>query len=158
MRWTAGLKAAQEVQTSRRSESSVRQEAAVRDVLDQAGFSPVPARPLDVTGGLQPGEFSNECLVAGAKCDVPVGLKDGRLLLIECKVSNSATNSVKRLNREVGNKTAVWRDAFGQRAISAVVLSGVFKLTNLQSAQTSGVVLFWEHRLESLAAFLAAAQ
>lgn len=154
LRWTAGLKAAQEVQTLRRSESAARQEAAVRTVLESAGFERVPSREIHVTGGLAPGQFSSESLVANTKCDVPVGLRDGRLLLIECKVSNSATNSVKRLNREVGNRAEVWRRAFGERAITACVLAGVYKLRNLQAAQTNGIALYWEHSLDTLERFL----
>ncbi len=110
LRWTAGLKAAQEIAMGRRSESSARQEAAVRQLLERHGFTEVRARPIDVIGaGLAPGQFSREALVVGTRADVPVGLRDGRLLLIECKVSNSAVNSVKRLNRETGGKAQHWR-------------------------------------------------
>ena len=42
--------------------------------------------------------------VYGAKRDVPVRLRDGRLLAIECKVSNGAKNSWKRLNREIAGR------------------------------------------------------
>jgi hypothetical protein len=34
------------------------------------------------------GDFSRERKVGGAKCDVPIPLNDGRLLVLECKVSN----------------------------------------------------------------------
>jgi len=95
--------------------------------------------------------------VLDSTCDVTVGLRDGRLLLIECKVSNSATNSVKRLDREVGDKVKSWRHGYGERAITAVVLAGVFKAANLQAAQAGGVVLFWEHALGGLADFLSQA-
>ena len=154
VRWTAGLQAAQEVQTGRRGESSVRQQQAVERLLEQTGFARVPPRPVQVTGGLAPGEFCREVLVAGIKCDVPVGLRDGRFLLLECKVSNSATNSVKRLNREVGGKANEWRRRFGERAVTGTVLAGVFKAKNLFDAQEAGVVIFWEHDLTPLVSFL----
>lgn len=158
LRWTAGLKAVQEIAMGRRSESSTRQEAAVRLLLEQNGFSEVRARPIDVTGaGLAPGEFTREAAVVGTRADVPVGLRDGRLLLIECKVSNSAVNSVKRLNRETGGKAQHWRRELGARAIPAAVLAGVFGLGNLISAQESGVTIFWEHDLRVLEQFLKAA-
>ena len=88
---------------------------------------------------------------------MPVGLRDGRFLLTECKVSNSGTNSVKRLNREVGGKAGGWREAFGGRGITAAVLAGVFKLKNLKDAQKDGVAIFWESDLEPLSDFLRAA-
>lgn len=90
---------------------------------------------------------------------MPVRLLDGRLLAIECKVSNSAINSVKRLLRETGNKAERWRDAFGQQALPAAVLSGVYRLGNLVEAQeTLQITLFWEHDLDKLAAFVTAAR
>jgi hypothetical protein len=154
MRWTAGLHAAQRVQTARRGESAMRQELAVEELLTGMGFVQVTRRPITITGGLGPGEFCRESLVEGTKCDVPVGLRDGRFLFLECKVSNSAANSVKRLNREVGGKARDWSIKFGQRAITGAVLAGVFKLRNLQSAQEVGVAIYWEHSLGHLREFL----
>lgn len=121
LKWTAGLKAAQEVATGRRSEFC-----------------------------------ETETRVAGSKCDVAIGLMDGRLLLCECKVSNSGVNSVKRLNRECCEKAATWRSAFGSQAITAAVLAGVYELRNLLDAQrgASPVAIFWEHRLDRLADFI----
>lgn len=156
--WTAGLKTVQEIQTGRRGESSARQETAVEELLLNLGFCNVPPRPIDITGGIERGEFCRESLVAGTKCDIPVGLQDGRFLFIECKVSNTSTNSVKRLNRECRGKAAAWKTHFGERAISSVVLAGVFKLKNLRDAQRDqNLTIFWEHDLSPLADFLSAA-
>jgi hypothetical protein len=157
VRWTAGLHTVQRVQTGRRGESSARQEEAVEKLLLSLGFAKVAPRSINVVGGLEPGEFCREAQVVGTKCDIPIGLRDGRLLFVECKVSNSAINSVKRLNRETGGKAALWRREFGNRAITAAVLGGVFKLSNLRDAQQSGVVIFWEPDLGALAEFLEAA-
>ncbi len=154
VRWTAGLQTAQEVQTKRRGESAARQEQAIERMLAALGFAKVAPRPINVTGGLSPGEFCRESNVVRVKCDIPVGLRDGRFLFVECKVSNSATNSVKRLNRETGGKASVWRREFGNRAIAAAVLAGVFKLRNLKDAQDAGVTIFWERDLGALAEFL----
>jgi hypothetical protein len=120
----------------------------------------VPRQPVALASDLQPGTFSREADVAGTKCDIPICLRDRRLLLVECKVSNSALNSVKRLNREVGGKAGRWHQAFGAQAITGAVLAGVFKLRNLQDAQSAanaGVVIFWEHDLQSLGDFIAGA-
>jgi hypothetical protein len=157
-RWTAGLQTVQEIQTARRGESSRRQEIAVQILLESHGFTSVRPRPIDFLDNLQRGEFCRESVVAGTKCDIPIRLRDGRLLLIECKVSNSGTNSVKRLNRECGGKASRWLAAFGTQSIPAAVLAGVFKLKNLREAQANDhVVLFWENDLQALADFLKAA-
>ena len=36
---------------------------------------------------------------------------------IECKVSNSATNSIKRLNNDAAVKARIWRGEFGERQV-----------------------------------------
>jgi len=156
LEWTAGLWAAQRVATKRRGESSARQEAAVSAVLKGCNFDVVRTGAIDVTAeSLDKGQYCRETNVIGTKCDVPVKLRDGRLLLIECKVSNSSLNSVKRLIREIGGKARIWRSGFGDRAITAAVLSGVFKLRHLEEAQNQhGVVIFWESDLKPLRGFL----
>jgi hypothetical protein len=154
LRWTAGLMAASEAQMSRRQEASGRQERAVRAFIQDAGFTEVPPRAIHLTGGLEPGTYSREASVVGINCDVPVGLLDGRFLLIECKSSNSALNSVKRLNRETGGKAQEWIRRLGERAIPAAVLAGVFQLGSLKAAQDVGTTIFWERDLGPLATFL----
>ena len=160
VRWTAGLWAAQLVQTQRRGEAAARQEAAVAQVLEEAGFQRVQVEEIDFTArNISPGQYCRETKVVGAKCDVPVMLRDGRLLLIECKVSNSGLNSIKRLIRETCGKAAHWRSRFGDRAITAAVLSGVFNLRHLQEAQNiHGVSISWERDLSPLASFVRAAR
>jgi hypothetical protein len=83
VRWTAGLLAIQEVQTGRRGESATRQEQAVEALLESLRFIKVKPRTVSLADDLSRGEFCRETLVAGTKCDVPVRLRDGRLLLIE---------------------------------------------------------------------------
>lgn len=96
---------------------------------------------------------------AGSKCDVPVRLHDGRLLALECKVSNSALNSVKRLIRETGGKARAWKNAFGLQVITGAALAGVYKLGNLMDAQENyGIAMFWEQDLRPLQEFVAQAQ
>lgn len=65
----------------------------------------------------------------------------GRLLLLECKVSNSATKSVKRRNRETGGKARDWNGRFGERSITGAVLAGVVELRNLKTARAGGVAI-----------------
>lgn len=61
------------------------------------------------------------------KADSVVGLFDHRVLAIECEVSHSEPNSVKRVNDDAAVKAKHWTQQFGQRQIVlGVVLSGVF--------------------------------
>ncbi len=142
--------------TRRRGDVSARQEAAVAAVLTATDFHfDESRRAIDVLDALERGWFSRERKVAGAKCDVPVRLRDGRLLALECKVSNGPKNSWKRLNREVGGKAERWRGTFGTQVVTAAVLAGVFDLSCLVAGQNDeGVALFWEHDLSPLVQFV----
>src|SRR3546814_5622550 len=65
---------------------------------------------------------------------------DRRVMPIECKVSNSSTNSVKRLNNDAAVKAETWRNDFGQnQVVPTAVLGGVYKLHNLLDAQRRGL-------------------
>ena len=155
---SAALIAGQRVRTNRANEAKTRQEQAVRDHLEAFGLVEVERRevstPSDAPGR---GEFCAECSVAGRKADVVVGLHDGRVMPIECKVSNSSTNSVKRLNNDAAAKAAEWLRAFGhQGVVPTAVLSGVFKTHNLVRAQDSGLTIFWAHDLSPLSEFVSA--
>ncbi|WP_418606206.1 XamI family restriction endonuclease [Georgenia sp. SUBG003] len=117
---------AQQLATERRGEASTRQEAATAQALANAGLSLDVARsPIQFFDDMARGTYSKERNIAKAKCDVPARLHDGRLLAIECKVSNGPKNSWKRVNREVGGKATDWREQFGTHMLTAVVLAGV---------------------------------
>ena len=97
------------------------------------------------------GRFCAESMLGKSKADFIVRLWDQRVMAIECKVSNSATNSIKRLNHEAAAKAKAWHDSFGQdQVVPTAVLSGVYKLHNLQDAQDRGLTLFWAHDLKSM--------
>jgi len=156
---TTVLRAAQLLGTTRRAEASLRQEDATAAALAEAGFELDPVRQeLTVLDQLHRGTYSRERKIAGAKCDVPVRLRDGRLLAVECKVSNGPKNGWKRVNREVAGKAEGWRQQFGNQVVTGVVLAGVFDLSCLTSAQRAGVWVFWEHDLGPLADFVSSAQ
>lgn len=155
---TAVVWASQRVATLRRAESSRRQENAVKALLRTEQFDELPRRTIDRIDDLPRGSFCPEAKVAGTKCDVPIRLRNGGLLLIECKVSSSSVNSYKRLNHETGDKAATWGRAFGAQATTMGVLAGVYRLANLVSAQDEKhVFIAWERDLSSLAEFLGAA-
>lgn len=88
--------------------------------------------------------------MVGSKADFVIGLHDNRVMPLECKVSNSAVNSIKRLNREAARKAEVWRGDLGSaNCVPAAVLSGVYYHHMLLDAQNRGLTLFWSHSLEA---------
>ncbi|MCM3555594.1 XamI family restriction endonuclease [Janibacter melonis] len=153
---TAGLIAAQKVQTLRRNGAKDDQEDRVAAALDAGGFTEVPRRAISNTSHLpDPGEYCREALFGSRKADLIVRLWDGRSMPIECKVSNSSTNSVKRLNNDAAVKAKIWVQEFGtSNCVPAAVLSGVFKRHNLATAQNDGLSLFWAHNLDGLLEFI----
>ncbi|MBP2450123.1 XamI family restriction endonuclease [Mycolicibacterium lutetiense] len=153
---TAALIAARKVETARRNESKNEQEDHVAEYLISQGFVQVPTRTVTNLSELpSQGEFCRESLFGERKADLIVRLWDGRAMPIECKVSNSSTNSVKRLNNDAAVKAVRWIEDFGRKlVVPAAVLSGVFKVHNLESAQQDGLTIFWAHNLDALGAFL----
>lgn len=152
---TAAVMATQKVGTQRRTEGSQLQEEAVQQALLEHGFRSVSRRDVTTFSlAPNPGEFCREALVGTRKADI-IRLWDGRLMPTECKVSNSATNSIKRLNNDSAVKARVWLEEFGTRQIvPAAVISGVFKLGHLKSAQEAGLSLFWSHSLEQMLSWI----
>jgi len=150
---SACLMAYQRIQTWRRNEGKARQEKHVRDALLGLGFRKELPRPMGTVGNAPgPGAFCDESMVGTRKADFVVGLWDERKMLIECKVSNSELNSVKRLNNDAAAKAEAWLQDFGRsNVVPTAVLSGVFKLHNLVEAQDRGLVLFWAHDLDAFA-------
>lgn len=153
---TSALIATQRLQTKRRNESKSSQESIVKDRLKAEGFKEIPSRDIATySKAPAPGEFCGESKVAGRKADIVVTLWDGRVMPIECKVSNSSTNSVKRLNNDAAAKAVTWLQKFGtENIVPAAVVGGVFKTHNLKSAQDDGLTIFWGHNLDSLIAFI----
>ena len=150
------LLAAQRIATERRHTGKNLQESAVKDCLLSLGFTEVPARSIHtIMNGPKEGEFCSECSLGDRKADIVVRLHDTRLMAIECKVSNSATNSVKRLNNDAAVKAGYWLKVFGtSQVVPAAVLAGVFKVLNLEQAQARNLALFWSHDLKKLGDFI----
>src|SRR5207249_1486058 len=96
--------------------------------LLEANFSKVKTRRVRVLADAPaPGEFCRESMLGNRKADFILTLWDKRVMPIECKVSNSATNSVKRLNNDAAVKAVAWRHDFGAtQIVPAAVLSGVY--------------------------------
>ena len=153
---SAAMAAAREVESKRRNTSKDVQEKSVKNVLKQHGLTEVPPRDIPMlTAAPLPGEFCGESRIAGTRADVVVRMKDQRVMAIECKVSNSAVNSYKRVIHDTGGKAAHWYNQLGKaQVVPCAVLSGVFKASNFLSVQESGVYLFWQHRLADITDFI----
>jgi hypothetical protein len=113
---------------------------------------------VELTGPVQtmdeappPGKFcAKELMLGSRKADLILRLWDGRLVPIECKVSNSALNSIKRVN-DVSEKAGRWTNEFGSNQIVPIaVLSGVFGHGKLTAVQRQGLTLIWTHRMADL--------
>lgn len=150
------LLAAQRIATERRMQGKDGQETKVKNYLRTLGFTEVPTATINtIVKGPQAMQFCAECQLGERKADIVVRLHDTRLMALECKVSNSSTNSVKRLNNDAAVKAEYWLKVFGtSQVVPAAVLAGVFKVMNLEQAQARGLALFWSHDLEKLGGFI----
>lgn len=154
---SAALIAASRTQTMRRTFGKNQQEAMVKDALRKLGFREVESRTINtISHAPEPGTFCGESKLGNRKGDIIVRLWDDRVMPIECKVSNSSTNSVKRLNNDAAVKAESWKTDFGLRqVVPTAVLSGVYKLHNLEDAQERGLSLYWAHNLDPLTEWIA---
>ena len=94
----------QRVQTIRRGDERTMLQGAVERILLEAGFTRAKkSGPIKNLRADAPGqnEYMTEILVGEHNADLVVGLRDYRVLAIECKGSNSEINSRKRINKEV---------------------------------------------------------
>lgn len=153
---SAALIASRGVMTKRAGEANEAQESAVKEALRGAGLTEVPERRIrSLDEAPRRGQFCGESVLGTRKADLIVGLWDGRTMPVECKVSNSSVNSIKRLNNDAAAKAEDWLGQFGTlQIVPAAVLAGVFRLRNLQNAQERGLTLFWSHQLDELVQFV----
>ena len=155
---STALVAARKVETFRRNDAKDRQEERAKAILRGLGYTEVPKRDIpNASAAPAIGEFMGETPLAGAKADVVTRLADGRIMAIECKVSNSTVNSYKRIVHDTGGKATIWYDQLGRaNVLPCAVLSGVFSAANCETVQNDkGVYLFWDFRLEDLRDFIA---
>lgn len=154
---SALMLAAQRTLTLRRSLAKKEQEQQARDQLIAHGFA---AKKLKkITNYAQfPAQgvvSENEVQFGPERADVVARLWDDRMMPIECKVSNSAVNSYKRLNHDTLAKHVAWIDKFGRsNVVPAALLAGVYSPANIEAAQEAGLTIFWSHRISDLGAFV----
>lgn len=149
---TSALLAMRRLETMRRSQGKDLQEQTVATQLRRAGYRQTPARTVPtLSTAPAAGEFCRESQFGTRKADFLIGLHDGRTMALECKVSNSETNSIKRLNNDAAVKAGVWANDFGTiSVVTAAVLGGVYGLRHLVEAQDRGLTLFWAHNLSTM--------
>ena len=115
---SAALMAASRTQTRRRTLGKDQQEEMVKVALRELGFTEVASRTIrTISHAPSPGQFCGESVLGNRKGDIIVRLWDDRVMPIECKVSNSSTNSVKRLNNDAAVKASSWKTDFGLRQV-----------------------------------------
>jgi hypothetical protein len=148
---SAAIMATRDAETARRSQGKEEQELLVEDRLLARGFQKVATRTMHTLADApRPGAFCRESVVVTRKADFVIGLYDTRVMPLECKVSNSALNSIKRLNNDAARKAEVWRNDLGAaNCVPAAVLSGVYHHHMLVDAQRRGLTLFWAHSLDA---------
>lgn len=148
---TTVLLAMRRLETMRRNQGKKLQEELVAHKLSET-LEHVPRRTVKtLTSAPRPLEFYRESMFGTRKADFIIGLPDERVMALECKVSNSATNSIKRSNNDAAVKAVTWREEFGRiQVVTAAVLSGVYALRNLIDAQDKGLTIFWAHDLAAM--------
>ena len=85
--------------------------------------------------------------------DIACGLSNGRVLAMECKVSNDPTNSIKRAN-DVLKKAPAWQAHWGSFVVTAAMLQGVFAHNEPLRLIHGNVRVFWSHDHESFTSWV----
>ena len=123
------LIAQQGVATARRNRLARVQEEEVVALLESRGWQRVPSRLIDHRAELGMREFMHKTRFASGRnehqeVDIACGIGGTRILVMECKVTNDETNSVKRVN-DVLKKASAWREHWGRFLTTASLLQGV---------------------------------
>jgi hypothetical protein len=148
---SAAVLASTRVTRERLVEGDSQEADEVEGALLEEGFRRAGAMTvLAMSEAPRRGEYSREAVFLGRRADFLIHLWDDRLMPVECTVSTSQAHSTKRL-LEAAVKASVWTHELGKsRVIPSAVLSGVYQLRELRSAQDRGLTLFWSHNLDVL--------
>jgi XamI-like restriction endonuclease len=153
---TAAQIASRRIMTARANEAKAAQEDLVRTALTGYGYTEVTARVINtLRDAPSPSEFCGESMLGSRKADFVIGLWDDRILAVECKVSNSKINSIKRVKNDAAVKAKLWIQEFGDRLIvPAAVIAGVYNPANLVSAQRDGLTIWWSHDIAQMISWI----
>jgi hypothetical protein len=144
--------------TAKRNRLSNVQEQAVVQLLLANGWKQLPSTEIDGRGVVPRRHFMHKTRFATAttnaqEVDIACGLKGSVVAAMECKVTNDATNSVKRIN-DVLKKAAAWKTHYGSFVETAALLQGVIKPSDVQRLTDEGVHVFWSHDLPAFASWI----
>ncbi|UWQ31304.1 XamI family restriction endonuclease [Leisingera sp. M527] len=140
-------------ETQKRNRLSNDQENAVIQLLKGLGWTQAKSFLIDELSLIKPRTFLHKARFATAttnaqEVDIACGLKQGIVAAMECKVTNDATNSVKRVN-DILKKAKAWKDHWGSFVETAALLQGVIKPSDVQRLTDDGVMVFWSHDLNA---------
>lgn len=148
----------QNVATLRRGRMSAEQEAAVVRMLSARGWTKQSSGLISNLTDVKPQHFLHKARFATQtrpqEVDIACGLPGTVVLAMECKVTNDATNSVKRIN-DVLKKSAAWQTHWGNFVRTAALLQGVIDYKDVERLLDGGVAVFWSHDLSAFESWLA---
>ena len=143
--------------TVRRNRLSDDQERAVVALLEAKGWARSSSHTVNNPADLPPQHFMRKTRcktrTATKEVDIACGVNPSLIMAMECKVSNDATNSVKRVS-DVMDKTKAWNDNWGGFIQTAALLQGVIAYKDVARLLDSDVLVFWSHDLKPLADWL----
>ena len=142
-------------ETQKRNRLSAEQENAVVQLLVNLGWTQLKSVTIDTRAAIPSKHFMSKTRFATAtttaqEVDIACGFKSSYVAAMECKVTNDATNSVKRIN-DVLKKAAAWKAHWGSFVETAALLQGVIKPEDVQRLSDEGVAIFWSHNLDAFA-------
>lgn len=143
--------------TDSRKLMSKAQEQAVVEALEANGWTKRPSSLVSTLADLPAKEFMHKTLFATGsqpkEVDIACGLGKSAVLAMECKVSNDATNSIKRMD-DVLNKAQAWKVRWGMSVDTAALLQGVIAPKEMKRLLMADVRIFWSHRLNEFTSWL----
>ncbi|HEX4893028.1 MAG TPA: XamI family restriction endonuclease [Hyphomicrobiaceae bacterium] len=160
--WAIGtLIASQHFATIQRNRLARIQEQDVIAILVKNGWTKLPSSLLDTRASLPARHFMHKTRFATAtsrpqEVDVALGLGGSVVLAMECKVTNDATNSIKRIN-DILKKAHAWKEHWGSFVRTAALLQGVIAEKDVVRLLDANVEVFWSHDLERFEDWIASA-
>lgn len=144
--------------TVRRNRLSDEQEKAVEGLLAAKGWTKSSSTTVSTPADLPPLYYMRKAPTTASKTatkevDIACGVRTNLILAMECKVSNDATNSVKRVS-DVLDKAKSWQTHWGGFIQTAALLQGVVAYKDVVRLTNDNVLVFWSHDLEVLSDWL----
>ncbi len=139
------------IATVRRTRMSVQQEGAAIARLEQSGWTRRSSNLISKLSDVPARHFLHKTRFATKtqpqEVDIACGLGRDVVLAMECKVTNDATNSVKRIN-DILKKAKAWQDHWGSFVKTAALLQGVIGYKDVRRLLEADVHVFWSHKLD----------